>query len=62
MQPLGIVERHNVLSNVSNGLSPVGIISLLNTLRLEIQEETLHHSIIPAVTFAAHTANPAMLI
>ena len=45
MQPEGVVEAHDVVSNVRLRFCMVGIVALPNPLHLEIQEEALHHGI-----------------
>ena len=61
MQPHAVVAADDVVSDVARGLGVVGIVTLPNTLHFELQEEALHHRVIPAVALAAHAANQAVL-
>jgi hypothetical protein len=38
----------------------VGILALLDTVHFEVHEEAFGHSVIPAITFLAHTAQEAV--
>lgn len=45
MQSKGIVEGHNVISNISLRLDIIGIVVLPSPLHLKNQEEALHHRV-----------------
>ena len=57
MQTNSVVKVDDVVCNVRDGFCVIGIVFLPNALHLQIQEETLHHRVIPAIAFAAHAAN-----
>ena len=55
-----VVETDDVVGDVVRGLSVVGVVALPHPLHLQIQEEALHHGVIPAVALAAHAADQAV--
>ena len=61
VQPHAVVEADDVVGDVACGLGVVGIVTLPDTLHFEVQEEALHHRVIPAIAFAAHAADKAVL-
>ena len=61
MQPHKVVEVDDVVSHVVDGFAVIGVITLPNPLHLQIQDQALHHRVIPAITFAAHAAREAMV-
>ena len=50
MQPSADVEADKVVSNIVDGFCVIGIVPLLNPLHLKIQEEALHHRVVPAAS------------
>src|SRR5450830_153349 len=60
MQSHAVVEANDVVGDVSHGLAVVGVVALPNALRLEAQEEALHHRVVPTVALAAHAAYQAV--
>ena len=38
----------------------LGVVTLPDAFHLQIQEEALHHRVIPTIAFAAHAAHEAM--
>jgi energy-converting hydrogenase Eha subunit C len=60
VQPGAVVKANNVVGNIVCSLGVIGVVLLPNPLHLQIQEEALHHSVIPTIAFAAHTAYQAM--
>ena len=61
MQTHSVVEVDDVVGYVRDGFCVIGVVFLLYAFHLQIQEESLHHRVIPAVAFAAHAAQQAML-
>ena len=57
MQPHAVVEALDVVGDVRLSLGMFGVITLLNPLGLETQEEALHHRVVQAVAFVAHAAD-----
>ena len=60
MQPSAVVEADDVVSNIVGGFCMIGVVLLPNSLHLQIQEEALHHRVVPAVAFTAHAVHQAM--
>jgi len=56
MQALAVIEAHDVVSHVVDGLLMIGIITPPNTLHLQVEKEPFHHGIIPTIPLSAHTA------
>lgn len=61
MQPHKVVEVDDLVSHVVDGFAVIGVITLPNLLHLQIQEQALHHRVIPVIIFAAHAAREAMV-
>ena len=61
MQSFTVVEADDVVSNVVCGLSVICVVFLPDPFHFQIQEEMLHHSVIPAVAFSAHATYQPML-
>ena len=61
MQALAVVEAGDVICHIALGFRMVRVISLPDTLHLQVQEEAFSDGVIPAVTFAAHAADKAIL-
>jgi hypothetical protein len=59
--PLAIVENLNVLENVSPGLVAGQVIAMMHQFGFQGMEKALHRRIIPAVSFAAHRTDDAVL-
>lgn len=59
MPPHAIVKTYNLFRHVLYRFQLIGIILLPGPLHF--QEEALHHGLIPAITFAAHAAQDAVL-
>ncbi len=59
--PDAVVKANNLVSNIVGSFRVIGIVLLPNPLHFQIQEETLHCRVIPAVGPAAHAAQQAML-
>ena len=54
MQAYVVVEPDDVVGDVSYSFAVIGVVTLPYALHLEIQEESLHDGVVPAVCFAAH--------
>ena len=54
MQSYAVVKADDVFSDISYAFNMIGVVSLLYAFHLEIQEEPLHDSVIPAVPLSAH--------
>ena len=61
MEPDAVVEADDVVGDVSDGFSVIGIVALPNPFHLQIQEEAFHDGVIPAVALAAHAGDKAVL-
>lgn len=61
MQSHAVVEANDVIGSIGLRLAMVGIVTLPHAFHLEVQEESLHHGIVPTATFAAHTGNQPVL-
>ena len=68
MRPVAVVEHLDVIDDILFCFFQSLIVHKVNLLRFQAAKEVLHHCIIPwagyalpAVSFAAHTANDAML-
>lgn len=63
VQPHKVVEVDDVVIHVVDGFAVIGVITLPNPLHLQIQiqDQALHHRVIPVITFAAHAAREAMV-
>ena len=57
MQSYSIIEPFDPLKNASSCLFPRHEIAEKNVFLFECPKETLNDAIIPAISFAAHTAN-----
>ena len=62
MTALAVVKHLDVLDDVLSGARSAGIPHPKNLLNLEAAEETLRHSIVPAIAFSAHTGQHAMFL
>ena len=62
MQALAAVEAGDVIGHVELGLCMVRVIALPDTFHVQVQEEALSNSVIPAVALAAHAADEAMFV
>ena len=60
MQPYAVVEAYDVVSYVRYCFTVAGIVLLPDTLHFQVQKETLHNGVVPAVAFATHAANQAV--
>ena len=60
MQPFAVVEADDIVRDVPSSLGVVGVVALPDPLHLQVQEEALHHCVVPAVSFAAHARACAM--
>jgi hypothetical protein len=40
----------------------IGLVALPYPFHLQVQEETLHHGIVPAISLAAHAADDTVLV
>ena len=57
-----VVEADDVVGNVARGLGLVGVAALPDALHLKVLKEAFHHYVsVPAVSFAAHAADQAVL-
>lgn len=56
MQSPLVVEPHDVVRDVLYRFTLVGVILPPSALHFQVQEEALHHCVVPAVTLAANTA------
>ena len=54
MQSQVVVERHDVISDIADGLVVVGVVALPDAFYLQIEEESLHDGVVPTITLAAH--------
>jgi hypothetical protein len=54
---MGVVEAHDVVGDVSGGLGLVGMTTLPDPFRFQVQEEAFHHGVVPAISFAAHAGD-----
>ena len=54
------MEVDDVIGNVRDGFCVIGVVLLPNPSHLQIQDESLHHRVIPAIAFAAHAAKQTM--
>lgn len=61
MQALAVVEAGDAIGHIKLGFRLVHIIALPGQLHFSIPEEAFSDGVIPAVAFAAHTGNEAML-
>ena len=61
MQSFTAVEADDVVSNVVCRLTVICVVFLPDPFHFKIQEEALHHSVIPAVAFSAHATHQSML-
>ncbi len=59
---MGVVKADDVVVDISDCLSGVGVVSLPDSLHLQIQEEAFHHGAIPTVSLAADAGNQAVTI
>ena len=55
-----MLEELLALGHVGDGLCVIGKVALPDPLHLQIQEEALHHSVIPTIALSAHAAHQAM--
>ena len=62
VQPHVVVEADDVLGDVARGLGMVGVVALPDPLHLQVQEEALHHGVVPAVALAAHARAQAVAL
>ena len=60
MQSLAVVEANDVVSDIGHCFAVVGVVFLPDSLHLQVQKESLHDGVVPAVAFAAHAAHQAM--
>jgi hypothetical protein len=60
MQSLGVVEVDDVVGNVALCLAVVSVLALPNALHLQVQKETLAHSVVPTIAFSAHALPQAI--
>ena len=60
MQSLGVVEVHDVVSNVTLCLAVVSVLALPNALHLQVQKETLAHGVVPTIALSAHALSQPM--
>ena len=61
MQSDGVVEADDVVSDIVDSLGVVGMAALPDAFHLQVQEESLHHGIVPAIGLAAHAGDKAVL-
>ena len=54
MQSQGVVERHDIISDIADSLVVVGVVALPDAFHLQIEEESLHDGVVPTITLAAH--------
>ena len=57
-----VVKHLNVINDILPGKRPAEIPLPKDLLNFEAAEKTLGHSIIPAITFSAHTVQYTMLL
>ena len=62
MAPLPIIEHLNVFEDVLSRFVSCGIVPMIDQLTLECPKETFHAGVTPAVAFAAHAGDEAILI
>jgi len=61
MPAFAIVKELNVIKKAGSGLRPCFVIFKNNPFGFQRMEKALHGSIIPAIAFAAHTADNAQI-
>lgn len=61
MQALAVVEACDVICHIELGFRMVRVTALPDALHLQVQEEAFSDGVIPAISFAAHAADKAML-
>ena len=62
MQPYAVVKADDVVGDVSCGFRLVGVVALPYPLHLQVQEEALHHRVVPTVALAAHAADQPVFV
>ena len=60
MQPDTVAQANDVVSKIVCSFRVIGVVHVPNPLYLQIQEESLYHSVVLTVGFAAHAADQAM--
>ena len=61
MQSFTAVEADDVVSNDVCSLIVICVVFLPDLFHVKVQEEALHHSVIPPVAFSAHATHQSML-
>ncbi len=61
MPSLPIIEHLDVVEDVLSRFVSRGVVLMIDQLTLECAKETFHAGVIPAVTFATHAGNEAVL-
>ena len=56
MQAYAVVETVDIVGDISYSFTVIGVIKLPNALHFEIQKESLHDSVIPAIGLAVHAS------
>ena len=62
MPTLPIIEHLDVLKNILFGFVSCDVMPMIDQFTLESSEETLDAGVVPAVAFAAHAGDEAVLI
>ena len=60
MQPIAVVEHGYIIQHILLCFESGLIITPVDSLLLQAPEEALRYGVVPAVPFAAHTANEAV--
>jgi hypothetical protein len=57
VKSLGVVEVDDVISDIVNRFQMVGVMALPDALHFQVQKESLHDRVVPAIAFPAHAGN-----
>lgn len=61
VQPVIVVEAHEVVGNAGGGPDGIGVAVQPDAFRFQVQEESLHHRIVPAGALMAHADREIVL-
>ena len=62
MQPSRVVIHRHIFPHIGDRFLPGSVPTITGPFSFQAAEESLHRRIVPAVAFAAHTADHAVLL